>query len=470
MALTTGTNNYSPTRYQVSQTSGYGNYTSIQSAINAAVAAGVPADIFIMEGTYNENLTMYAGINLTGWPSEGTVNTQSGNTNNVKIVGLIECVYSGTATISNVSFVSAGSGCIEVINSSGANTYLTIKNCQGYCSDTQFLNVQNTNSLVDIYNTNVYLTNACTNIEVVQGKVSCYYCNFISDHAAMTTNSHDGALGGSLSYNYCFSSVSVSCSVLLGGTFTGNYSTWTVTGASGNVIDLLTSTTNNLNFCTVNSGPNVAINVQGRTLNMLYCAINSSNTNAITGTGGTLNYSGVTFLNSSTITVTTQNPRAWPTLQGGTGLTSYTTGQTLYASATNVLSKLAIGSTGQVLTVVGGLPAWSNPSSTGLPWIDQGTNITAAVNTGYFVTASCTITLPTAPSQGTIVAFQVISTGSITFVTTAASGASIQIGNSSSSTSRSATNTGNGDALYLVYRTADTKWYSTETTGNWSLT
>ena len=43
---------------------------------------------------------------------------------------------------------------------------------------------------------------------------------------------------------------------------------------------------------------------------------------------------------------------------GGTGQSSYTTGDILYASGAAALSKLGIGSTGQVLLVSGGLPAW----------------------------------------------------------------------------------------------------------------
>ena len=44
---------------------------------------------------------------------------------------------------------------------------------------------------------------------------------------------------------------------------------------------------------------------------------------------------------------------------GGTSQTTYTTGDILYASATNTLSKLAVGSTGQVLTVASGAPSWA---------------------------------------------------------------------------------------------------------------
>ncbi len=40
-----------------------------------------------------------------------------------------------------------------------------------------------------------------------------------------------------------------------------------------------------------------------------------------------------------------------------------TTGDTFYASAANTPARLAIGSTGQVLTVAGGLPSWATPAT-----------------------------------------------------------------------------------------------------------
>jgi hypothetical protein len=48
---------------------------------------------------------------------------------------------------------------------------------------------------------------------------------------------------------------------------------------------------------------------------------------------------------------------------GGTNITTYATGDILYASAANTLSKLTVGGAGQVLTVVGGVPAWQNASA-----------------------------------------------------------------------------------------------------------
>jgi hypothetical protein len=55
-----------------------------------------------------------------------------------------------------------------------------------------------------------------------------------------------------------------------------------------------------------------------------------------------------------------------PATNGGTGQSTYTTGDTLYSSGANTLAKLGIGSSGQVLTVSGGVPAWVTPAS-GLP-------------------------------------------------------------------------------------------------------
>jgi len=50
--------------------------------------------------------------------------------------------------------------------------------------------------------------------------------------------------------------------------------------------------------------------------------------------------------------------------QGGTGITTYTTGDTIYASAANVLSIRAIGTEGQVYTVTSGVPTWETPAAT----------------------------------------------------------------------------------------------------------
>jgi hypothetical protein len=70
---------------------------------------------------------------------------------------------------------------------------------------------------------------------------------------------------------------------------------------------------------------------------------------------------------------------AWkttPATAGGTGQTSYTTGDLLYASSSTALSKLGIGSNGQVLGVSGGVLAYITPSGT------TGSSLTIALTGG----------------------------------------------------------------------------------------
>ncbi|HEY8780138.1 MAG TPA: hypothetical protein VIM16_00850 [Mucilaginibacter sp.] len=89
-------------------------------------------------------------------------------------------------------------------------------------------------------------------------------------------------------------------------------------------------------------------------------------------TGATLN---ATVLASSLTSVGTIATGVWNGMAvvpgyGGTGLTTYATGDILYASAANTLSKLAATTNGFVLSLVGGIPSWvagaalTNPMTT----------------------------------------------------------------------------------------------------------
>lgn len=94
---------------------------------------------------------------------------------------------------------------------------------------------------------------------------------------------------------------------------------------------------------------------------------------------------------------------------GGTGQTTTTsafnnispvttTGDLIYGSASSINSRLAIGSTGQVLTVVGGIPAWATPSSSGtssfssIGILNQGARIKPATQVASTSGAAITFT------------------------------------------------------------------------------
>lgn len=78
------------------------------------------------------------------------------------------------------------------------------------------------------------------------------------------------------------------------------------------------------------------------------------------------------------ITTGTWNATPIATAYGGTNITTYATGDTLYASAPNVLSALPIGASGFVLTVVGGIPQWATTAITGITTLNT---LTAQVQT-----------------------------------------------------------------------------------------
>jgi len=69
-----------------------------------------------------------------------------------------------------------------------------------------------------------------------------------------------------------------------------------------------------------------------------------------------------------------------------------TTGDTLYASAANTAARLAVGSTGQVLTVASGLPSWATPATPG--YVGVGLH-------NYYSTIAVTPTPMVVPFAGT---------------------------------------------------------------------
>jgi hypothetical protein len=97
----------------------------------------------------------------------------------------------------------------------------------------------------------------------------------------------------------------------------------------------------------------------------------SGTANRISSTGGTtpvIDIDAAYVGQSSITTLGTVTTGVWNGTKvaegfGGTNQTTYATGDTLYASGSNTLAKRTIGNSGDVLTVSGGVPTWSPPSS-----------------------------------------------------------------------------------------------------------
>lgn len=109
---------------------------------------------------------------------------------------------------------------------------------------------------------------------------------------------------------------------------------------------------------------------------------------AITITAGTGLTGGGDLSANRTISIGTV-----PETNGGTNQTTYATGDMLYASGSNALAKRNIGSTGQVLTVSGGVPTWATPGgSFGGSGGDGATTKGAVTETTIVQIAATTIT------------------------------------------------------------------------------
>jgi hypothetical protein len=107
----------------------------------------------------------------------------------------------------------------------------------------------------------------------------------------------------------------------------------------------------------------------------------SGGTTGLTTSGGPVTGSGTITLAGTLAAV-----------NGGTGQSSYAIGNLLYASTTTALSKLAIGTTGQVLTVTAGIPAWATPT-TGTVTSVAGTGTVNGLTLTGTVTSSGSLTL-----------------------------------------------------------------------------
>jgi hypothetical protein len=114
------------------------------------------------------------------------------------------------------------------------------------------------------------------------------------------------------------------------------------------------------------------------------------------GTGGTTGSTTTINIGSTTSGTTTVNGTltlgtALAATSGGTAQSTYTTGDILYASATNTLSKLAVGTNGQVLTLASGVPSWATASG-GVTTITFGsTGLTPSTATSGAVSVAGTL-------------------------------------------------------------------------------
>lgn len=118
--------------------------------------------------------------------------------------------------------------------------------------------------------------------------------------------------------------------------------------------------------------------------------------------------------NATGLPLTTGVTGTLATTNGGTNLTSYASGDILYASATNTLSALAKSTDGKILTLASGFPSWQTPTTTltinsspisggvsGRVLYDNGGTVGELINTGSGNNVLATSPTLTTPNLGT---------------------------------------------------------------------
>lgn len=275
------TNNYGPAKFIVSSSPANGTHTTIASAITAATSGDT---IFIRDGTYTENLTLKAGVNLYGFGQS------------VIIIGNLNYSSAGVVSIQGITLQTNSSFILSVTGSS--SSIVRIFNCFFNITNNTGIQFTSSNSSSRIFVTNCLgniLTTGITLYSSSSSGVLFFLYSQINNDGNSATPSNNSAGGVTMTDTAMALPIS--------------------TSGTGQLLaqrcNFLTSPTNSISF-TINgtvlsslvqidtssgAAPCVAIG-GGSACTVQECVLSSSNTFVLTG-AGILRYSFITFGGSS---------------------------------------------------------------------------------------------------------------------------------------------------------------------------
>lgn len=337
-------------RYIVaSSTAGTGaNFTTIAAAIAAAQGSGINSTIFIQPGTYTENLTLPAGINLCAFECDAF-------TPNVTIIGTITKTTAGSSSISGIRLQTNSAALLAVTGS--AASIVNLNNCYLNCTNNTGITFSSSDS-----GSRINLTNCDGNLGTTgiayfthtsSGTITIRYGSYLNTGSSTTANT---CSAGIIDIFYCRFSSPITTSSTSAATW--QYVEFNLGGFNVTCATLGGSGVHIMRDCRFASGSASAVSI-GNTTILEFCDISSSNTNAVTG-AGTLSGNTLSFSSSSSlVNTTTQTPLVFgiqgtwtPNIQinsSSTGIT-YTTqvgtytriGSLVFLSAQVVLSSKGV--------------------------------------------------------------------------------------------------------------------------------
>ncbi len=285
-------------KFVVDPTLNNGTHQTITAAMAAASSGSV---IFIRPGTYTENLTLKAGVDLVAYSSD-YVNGQ------VEIVGKLTYTAAGTVNLYNLKLTTNSDYFLEV---TGANdSVMNIRNCYLNVTNNNGINITCTGASREIVFDGCYgdITTTLISYFTLGGSGGGYLGQgiFFKDcHFRNTGNSTTAStVTSTIRVEKCFFMFPLSFTA--GGLF-ARFSEFNCNNINTTALTIATSNSLDISTCYILGGTASAISIgAGATTTISNSTISSSNINVITG-AGSLTYGGLTFPSTSSNTnVTTE--------------------------------------------------------------------------------------------------------------------------------------------------------------------
>lgn len=282
-------------KFIVDPTLNNGTHQTIAAALTAASSGET---IFIRPGTYTENLTLKAGVNLSAYVCDA-------QTPNVIIVGNATATFAGTCTLSGIRLRTNSANLLTV--SGASNTIVNLINCYLDCTN----------------NTGISYSSSGAS-----SAIQCFYCQGDLGTTGIAYFASSGA--GQIIFEYCFmgnTGASSTANTISAGVFNAHYCRFNSPISSSSTASivfrfsrmLLTnvkgftvagSVSSLITHSFIQTGTATSITITSPALlTVENTVISSSNAAVVDGTGQ-YSYAGISYVGSTfAVTTATQTPQ-----------------------------------------------------------------------------------------------------------------------------------------------------------------
>ena len=262
--------NYATANSRIVDPSGNGDFTTIATALTASATGQT---IFIRPGTYTENLTLVAGVNLCAFDCDAF--------NNVIISG--NATFSGTGTV-NISGIRLQTNSAALLTVSGNSaSIVNLIDCYLNCTNNTGITFSSSNAAAFIYVHQCFGDLGTTGIKLFDqtsaGTLEFWFSKFTNTGASTTATTQSA--GSCLPYYSSFEFPITNSSTAY---FSANYCRHDTGAQNVTCLTIGGSGANTANYTEFNSGSASAISAS-TALGLRNCIVFSTNATAIAGVG-----------------------------------------------------------------------------------------------------------------------------------------------------------------------------------------